>query len=216
MNLLDFFKSFAWKKPDVLPKKFPVIKIGSTDKYYLDLIHKQLISSGTSPQSISKDISNNTFGSETKNAVSYFQQTHLGPDKQNLSVDGIVGPDTWWALYNSNGDSQKLNLKNTIPNISGNRAKVLNIAISEHQKGVAESPKGSNWGDGVSKYLKYIGIGPNPWCCAFANWVVYTALGSLPWKKKLAHVATFWRLAENLEWHLKLISILQFPAIFLL
>lgn len=197
-NLLDFFKSFAWKTPDKLPKTLPLIKIGSKDKYYLDMIHKQLIVSGTSPQSLSDDVSSGVFGQQTKNAVIYFQQTHLGPDKENLSADGIVGNHTWWALYNSNGAPQKLNLQPQQTNVTGNRAKVLNVAITEHQKGVAEIPLGSNWGDGVSKYLQYIGIGPNPWCCSFCSWVVFTALGSLPWKTKMAHVETFWNLAKKL------------------
>lgn len=199
MNSVDFFKSFPWKNPKSLPKTLPLIKEGNKDRYYVDLIHKQLVASGTSTQLLGKDIVDGVFGSATKNAVVYFQQTHLGPQKNNLSVDGVVGPDTWWALYNSNGDAQKLNLKSDVVSVSGNRAKVLNVAKSEHQKGVAESPKGSNWGDGVSKFLQYIGIGPNPWCCAFCSWVVFTALGLLPWKTKMAHVATFWALAKKLN-----------------
>jgi Phage tail lysozyme/Putative peptidoglycan binding domain len=34
----------------------------------------------------------------TKAAVERFQAAHKGPHGQPLDVDGIVGPDTWWAL----------------------------------------------------------------------------------------------------------------------
>lgn len=38
------------------------------------------------------------FGTMTEKAVKAFQKTHDGPDGRALTVDGIVGPATWWAL----------------------------------------------------------------------------------------------------------------------
>lgn len=199
MNFLDFFKNFPFKKAQPLPKKLPLLKIGSTDTYYVNLLHKQLISSGTSPKSLANDIPSSSFSQETKNAVIEFQQTHIDSDKRNLAVDGIVGDSTWWALFNYDSESQRIGLeKITQTSLSGNRSKVLSVAWGEYNKNIKEVPSGSNWGPDVSKYLKFIGIGPNAWCCAFAQWCVYTALGSLPWKTKGAHVATFWRLAKKL------------------
>lgn len=53
--------------------------------------------------------------------------------------------------------------------------KHLEIAIS--QLGVHEEPKGSNWGDDVSKYLMSVGINfPASWCMAFVYWCVKTSL----------------------------------------
>ena len=38
------------------------------------------------------------FGTATERAVKAFQEAHDGPDGRALTVDGIVGPATWWAL----------------------------------------------------------------------------------------------------------------------
>jgi hypothetical protein len=51
----------------------------------------------------------------TRNAVVYFQQTHRGPDGAFLEPTGIVGPDTWWALRNATGPSQRSGLHASIP-----------------------------------------------------------------------------------------------------
>ena len=43
--------------------------------------------------------------------------------------------------------------------------------------GDRESPLGSNSGEFVDKVLDYVGLtSPNPWCAAFACWVVYQVL----------------------------------------
>jgi hypothetical protein len=41
------------------------------------------------------------------------------------------------------------------------------IARAEHQAGVHEDPDGSNWGDGVIKYLEEGGSPADFWCCFF-------------------------------------------------
>lgn len=47
------------------------------------------------------------------------------------------------------------------------------ISITKTQLGVQEKPMGSNWGAGVSKYLKAIGLNfPAFWCMAFVYWCV--------------------------------------------
>jgi hypothetical protein len=50
------------------------------------------------------------FQEKTRQAVIYFQQTHLGPDGRELEVDGVVGANTWWALYHPSGAAQKSNI----------------------------------------------------------------------------------------------------------
>lgn len=50
------------------------------------------------------------------------------------------------------------------------------ISISRSQIGLAEIPKGSNWGQHVKKYLNSVGIDfPAAWCMAFVYWAVYNA-----------------------------------------
>ena len=49
------------------------------------------------------------------------------------------------------------------------RNEALQVAIT--QIGKQENPKGSNWGDDVSVYLKSVGINfPASWCMAFVYW----------------------------------------------
>lgn len=136
------------------------------------------------------------FLNKTKAAVVYWQQTHLGPDGKFLDVDGVVGADTWWSLYNPVGAPQKSNIKSIIPNgLSESRVKFLQSCVAEHQAGVAESPLGSNWGDGVTKYLE--GIGPAFWCCFFVSWNFKNAFGKYPLDKRFGSCIDFWRTAKK-------------------
>ncbi len=49
--------------------------------------------------------------------------------------------------------------------------KHIEVAIT--QLGVEESPRNSNWGDDVKKYLNSVGIDfPASWCMAFVYWCV--------------------------------------------
>ncbi|MCP5049707.1 MAG: peptidoglycan-binding protein, partial [bacterium] len=108
------------------------------------------------------------FFKDVKEAVLYFQKTHLGPDGEFLVVDGIVGKATWWALQNPVGEAQKSHLPRSIPEgLTPLRVRQLEIAMKEHEKGVREIPDGSNWGDEVAKYGGAKGA---PWCCYFWSW----------------------------------------------
>lgn len=141
---------------------------------------------------------NGNFLSKTLAAVQYFQQTHLGPDGKFLEVDGIVGPNTWWALENPVGAPQRSFIDPRIPDgISEARQKLLSIALNEHRLGVKESPLGSNWGDGVTKYLE--GIGPAPWCCYFYSWVYKQVHNEWPLDARHGHCLTFWKAAKKFD-----------------
>lgn len=136
------------------------------------------------------------FLNKTRSAVIYWQQTHLGPDGKYLDVDGIVGPNTWWSLLNPVGKAQRNFITPLIPQgIEGDRKAVLEVALNEHAAGVREMPDGSNWGDGVTKYLE--GIGPAPWCCFYSWWCMHQALGYWLFGEKQGHVATVWRKARK-------------------
>ena len=54
-------------------------------------------------QGFFKDEPSGSFNVVTQDAVTYFQQSHLGSDGSFLDVDGVVGPATWWALRNPSG-----------------------------------------------------------------------------------------------------------------
>lgn len=131
------------------------------------------------------------FNVGVEDAVIYFQQTHLGRDGKPLQVDGIVGPETMWALKHPTGKAQKSNLNPLIPRgITGERLTVLNVAVAEHAKGIRERPNGSNRSKEIDKYFpkwwldkhgssRHLAKGL-PWCCYFVSWVFKEALGAYP------------------------------------
>ena len=138
------------------------------------------------------------FLSKTLQSLQYFQQTHQGPDGQFLEVDGVVGPNTWWALENPVGDAQRSFIDPRIPDgICEARQNLLSTALNEHKIGVTELPGGSNWGDGVTKYLE--GIGPAPWCCYFYSWVYHQVHAAYPLDARHGHCLTFWKAAKKFE-----------------
>ncbi len=138
------------------------------------------------------------FGDLTYQAVVYFQQTHTGPDGKALWNDGVVGENTWWALHNASGVPQREYRPAVIPTgITGNRLKVLLKCVELHQEGIREIPDGSNTGDGVTKFHQWFGMPPSAWCAMSVSWVVYKAMGAMPWGSKQAHVATLWKIAKG-------------------
>lgn len=146
------------------------------------------------------------FGENTEKAVVHFQQTHLGEDGKPLKPDGVIGPKTWWALYNPSGHGQKQGIgdkaeryQDIIPDgLTHERLAVLEQALLIYTAGTREVPDGSNTGDGVTKFHEWFGMRPAPWCAMAFCWIVYQALGRLPWSQKQAHVATLWRLCKGL------------------
>lgn len=60
------------------------------------------------------------------------------------------------------------------------------LSIARSQVGLAEIPKGSNWGKNVQKYLSSVGIDfPAAWCMAFVYWCVNEAHKELGSKNNL-------------------------------
>jgi hypothetical protein len=121
------------------------------------------------------------FGPGTEAAVKQFQAAW------NLGVDGIVGPNCWYALdsyspQKANAQVQKSEeqtLISKIPHgISPERRAVLESAIKD--LGADEIPDGSNWGDEiihlVEGYNDYWQIGSSyghmAWCAmACSSWI---------------------------------------------
>ena len=107
---------YSGEKPDPKPEpepedEYPTIKRGSKGKW-VTLAQVKLISAGYScgPQGADGD-----FGSNTEKAVKDFQREHCGPDGRALTMDGIIGPATWWAL---NSAPQRITYTVTIRNLT--------------------------------------------------------------------------------------------------
>lgn len=148
------------------------------------------------------------FGDLTHAAVVAFQQTHVSAHGTPLVADGIVGLDTWWAIYNHSGKPQQTvqgqlveekPTETLIPHgISGDRRKVLEVALGQLKLGIKEVPNGSNTGGHVTKFHEWFGMKPDAWCAMAFCWIVNTALGSLPWKRKLARVSMLWAACKKM------------------
>lgn len=133
----------------------------------------------------------------TQQAVTYFQQTHLGPDGTFLPVDGKVDVATWWALRHPVGRPQRSFLPGKVPGgLTQLRNQQLEIAIAEHAAGVKEDPDGSNWGDGV---IKYNGLEGQPWCCYFWSWASHQCHGRYTLGAKYGRVLSAWERAKELN-----------------
>lgn len=121
------------------------------------------------------------FDASMGNAVAYFQATHVDKQRQPLSVDGVVGPMTRWALENPSG--QQLGLREFIPEgLSAPRRALLERAHSHHD--VCESPIGSNRGPQIDRWTGYEYVSwsrPGPmWCAFYASGMYVETLGSYP------------------------------------
>jgi peptidoglycan hydrolase-like protein with peptidoglycan-binding domain len=158
----------------------PTLVLGASGAA-VQLLAQQLQASGAMPQGALPE----QYTRELENLVKDFQQTHIGEDGSQLESDGVVGPDTWWALANSSGPLQRSGLLTGVPKGLGPlRTAILETALAEHRKNVVEQPSGSNRGPDVDKYLPdWITAkdekGP-PWCCFFYSWTVKQALGDWP------------------------------------
>lgn len=118
------------------------------------------------------------FKNLTRDALFWFQATHIGPSGLFLDADCEAGPNTWWALLNPSGDVQSQNIDPIIPSgLTEDRVKVLEVAIEEFKKGVHEIPDGSNWGPEIQKYGGAKGWA---WCQLFVNWCCKQAFGKYP------------------------------------
>jgi hypothetical protein len=178
------------KKPEDF-KKLPLMKRGAKGPL-VGQLQSMLASQGAYRHRIDED-----FGKHTDGAVRYFQSTHVDSKGEYLKVDGEVGLETWWALFNPSGDAQdqKVVPSGTNRGLSKTRQDVINTGLKEFRIPVFEVPDGSNWGPRVAEYLGLLGIGPNPWCAAYIQAVLYWSTGSFL-NGKSAHVWTIWRQAQ--------------------
>jgi hypothetical protein len=116
-------------------------------------------------------------------AVERFQMQHSGPSGKPLTVDGVVGPSTWWALDNPSGAAQRNGFALAMPprdQLTANRWLVLDTVAREYRLDVREEPDGSNRGPQVDGYWGHTGIIGEPWCCALVSTILRRALKRYP------------------------------------
>ena len=187
-------KIAAAKLEFVDPGNKPTIRAGSRGLYVIDA-QERLRGSGVYVQV------DGFYGTLTSEAVREFQMSHLGSKGEPLAVDGVVGRETWWALYNSTAAHQKTGLGSVVQDTPQNpdglsdlRLAFVDALWEAYALDIREIPDGSNWGGHVTKILENAG-GPRPWCAHAISWIWKRAFGSYPNGRDHGHVLTFWREA---------------------
>ncbi|MGK6352094.1 N-acetylmuramidase domain-containing protein [Parapedobacter sp. DT-150] len=121
------------------------------------------------------------FDAKTDKAVKSFQSAHLDKHQQPLTVDGVVGALTWWAMQNPRPKvTQGVIDYRVMPAIvhgeSALGRKALQAAIQELKAGAGEVG-GNNRGPWVAKYLAPAGLPEGyAWCAAFVSWCFLQAV----------------------------------------
>jgi len=153
----------------------PVLRRGSTGVAVREL--QAILSELDYPVSVTGE-----FDSATERAVKAFQAKHVDKHQQPLTVDGAVGPLTWWALenprpYATGGDIAFDVLPPMEHGESPLGRAALKIAIAELKAGAGEVG-GNNKGLWVRKYMEPAGLSDGyPWCAAFVSWCFLQAVG---------------------------------------
>jgi lysozyme family protein len=136
------------------------------------------------------------FGEKTDFAVRLFQARGTDADGDPLEIDGVVGPQTWRALFGG-----PLELKPAeAPRPGSLLEAVLDIATGEI--GVREQPLGSNRGPKVDQYLSRIDpdLLGQPWCMAFVYWCFDQAaqrVGTQNPAPRIASVLRSWEICAE-------------------
>ena len=133
---------------------------------------------------------------ELTDAVRLFQAQHVGHDGRALSVDGVVGPETWWALANPSGGRQRSLYPLVVASGLGElRQGLLDLVAAEYQKDVYEIPDGSNRSPIIDGYWGDTGLLGLPWCQAFVTTMALRALGHYPLGRHITAVHEAWQEA---------------------
>lgn len=136
------------------------------------------------------------YGPKTAEAVQYFQQTHVGPDGRFLTPDGVVGPQTRWALEHPFGAPQSNGYSDLIPaGLEPGRHELLRVAVGE--RGVIEDPIGSNRSPRIDEYAPSWAQG-TAWCCWYMSWCDLQAAGEYTLGRIHGACQRAWEAAQRL------------------
>lgn len=116
------------------------------------------------------------FGPTTMEAVYAFQSSSVGPDGRPLTVDGVAGSVTWWALLTEDQSGAFIDRPRVRMGVArcGLGKKVAMVAAGELAHRAREIGE-NNAGEWVEKYLAPLGLVSAPWCSGFASWCVQRA-----------------------------------------
>lgn len=119
------------------------------------------------------------FGEVTENAVRLFQARSVNAAGEPLEVDGVVGRETWSALFGETSVEAGGAQPASVGTLLGTEA----VRVASEEVGVRERPLGSNRGPRVDQYIAAIGLNPArdsyPWCVCFIYWCFQVAAENL-------------------------------------
>ena len=117
--------------PEPTPDTLPTLKRGAKGSY-VTLAQTKLIQKGYDCGSFGAD---GEFGAATEKAVRAFQRDHTDQDGNPLTVDGVIGQRTWWALDQPADETYTV----TIPHLSKSQADAL---ISQYPGSTISAERG--------------------------------------------------------------------------
>ena len=121
------------------------------------------------------------FDAETRGALMEFQAQHVGESGRQLTIDGVAGPATCWAIEHASGALQRSGrARQDTRGLTSKRAELLDLVDGEHAKNVHENPDGSNRSPDIDRYFAGTGMIGLPWCCAFVTWALDRVVGGIP------------------------------------
>jgi lysozyme family protein/peptidoglycan hydrolase-like protein with peptidoglycan-binding domain len=159
-------------QPDPSPGPVPSVpifpgyylRLGVENDHNVEIVQRRLRDIGIDPGPI-----DSSYGARTKMAVQLLQARSADSAGAPLEIDGIVGPNTWAALFGP----ASVPGPDVHPTPAGPQSSlvtaVLDVAAGE--VGVLEQPLGSNRGPRVDEYIRNCGLDPAadsyPWCMCF-------------------------------------------------
>jgi hypothetical protein len=132
------------------------------------------------------------FGPRTEEAVKLFQARATNAAGLPLAVDGVVGPQTWRALF---GDGSVAPPAAGAASASDLAREV--IAVAEGELGVRETPGQPDRGPRVDQYLARVSRKGEPWCVAFLYWCFDEAAKALRRPNPMEKTASVWQHWEK-------------------
>ncbi len=142
------------------------LRLGATG---VGVLHQRLIEANYNVDQ--SELISGIYGKSTEKQVKDFQASHIGPRGTPLNVDGMVGPDTLWAINNPGALSVKATVKgwkcdlDTDPKVRAIVRPVLLVA--RELLGVAETPGKPNRGPKIDVFTQpQLG---SPWCLWFIS-----------------------------------------------
>lgn len=142
------------------------LRLGATG---VGALHQVLIEAGYNVDQ--GELISGLYGESTQKQVRDFQASHIGPRGRPLGEDGVVGPDTLWALKNPSAVS----VRATVPGWKcdlDHDPKVRTIVrpvlfAARELLGVAETPGKPNRGPKIDAFTQpQLG---SPWCLWFLS-----------------------------------------------